>query len=98
MYTKFGYILCIYSQDVEQKTISDVNQGPQLCCKFAKNDALQSQRRSCQSNDREFNRKKEKKDGQGESSIAPTFSNGAVMKAFVIIFTSKDVVINQEAV
>ena len=41
---------------------------------------------------------RKKKDGQGESSIAPTFSNGAVMKAFVIIFTSKDVVINQEAV
>ena len=41
MYTKFGQILSIHSQDIEQKPISDINQGPRLCCKFAKNDALQ---------------------------------------------------------
>ena len=37
MYTKFGLILFILSQDIEQKdkTNSDINQGPLLCCKFA---------------------------------------------------------------
>ena len=29
--------LSIHSKDIEQKTISDINQGPKLCCKFAKN-------------------------------------------------------------
>ena len=33
-HTKFGLILSISSQE---KTNSDINQGPQLCCKFAKN-------------------------------------------------------------
>ena len=28
VYTKFGYILTIHSQDIEQKLKSDVNQGP----------------------------------------------------------------------
>ena len=46
--TKFGLILSIRSQDVEQKPNSDVNQGPLLCCKFAKNKDLQYQRPSCQ--------------------------------------------------
>ena len=41
VYTKFGRTLSIHSQDIEQKPISDINQGPKLCCKFAKNDALQ---------------------------------------------------------
>ena len=27
VYTKFGWILSIHSQDIEQKTISDINQG-----------------------------------------------------------------------
>ena len=48
VFTKFGLILSICSQDIEQKTNSDVNQGPLLCCKFAKNNDLQYQRRSCQ--------------------------------------------------
>ena len=30
MNTKFGFILSICSQDIEQKPNSDVNQGPQL--------------------------------------------------------------------
>ena len=47
-YTKFGLNLFIRSQDIEQKPNSDVNQGPKLCCKFAKNNDLQYQRRSCQ--------------------------------------------------
>ena len=34
--TKFSLILSIRSQDIEQKPNSDVNQGPLLCCKFAK--------------------------------------------------------------
>ena len=46
--TKFGLILSIRSQDIEQKLNSDVNQGPLLCCKFAKNNDLQYQCRSCQ--------------------------------------------------
>ena len=40
-FTKFGLILSIRSQDIEQKPNSDVNQGLQLCCKFAKNNDLQ---------------------------------------------------------
>ena len=45
---KFGLIVSIRSQDIEQKPNSDVNQGPLLCCKFAKNNNLQYQCRSCQ--------------------------------------------------
>ena len=41
VYTKFGQTLSIHSQDIEQKPISDINQEPKLCCKFAKNDNLQ---------------------------------------------------------
>ena len=48
VYTKFGLILSFRSQDMTQKPNSDVNQGPLLYCKFAKTNALQSQRRSCQ--------------------------------------------------
>ena len=48
VYKKFGPNLSILSQDIEQKPNSDVNQGPQLCCKFAKNNDLYYQRRSCQ--------------------------------------------------
>ena len=36
VFTKFGLILSIRSQDIEQKPNSDINQGPYLCCKFAK--------------------------------------------------------------
>ena len=35
VYTKFGLNRTISFQDIEQKPNSDVNQGPQLCCKFA---------------------------------------------------------------
>ena len=45
--TKFGRILSIRSQDIERKRNSDVNQGPLLRKKFAKNDGQQSQARSC---------------------------------------------------
>ena len=38
---KFGLILSIRSQDIEQKPNSDVNQGPLLCCKVAKSNDLQ---------------------------------------------------------
>ena len=48
VFTKFGIILSIRSPDIEQKPNSDINQGPLLCCKFAKNNDLQFQRRSCQ--------------------------------------------------
>ena len=48
VFTKFGLILSIRSQDIEQKPNSNINQGPLLCCKFAKNNDLQYQRRSCQ--------------------------------------------------
>ena len=48
VYTKFGLNLFIRSQDIEQKPNSDVNQGPLLCCKFAKNNDLHYQRRSFQ--------------------------------------------------
>ena len=40
--------MSIGSQDIERKRNSNINQGPLLCCKFAKNDALQSQPRSYQ--------------------------------------------------
>ena len=48
VFTKFGLILSIRSQDIEQKPNSDVNQGLYFCCKFAKNNDLQYQLRSCQ--------------------------------------------------
>ena len=48
VFTKFGRILSIRSQDIEQKPNSDVNQGPLLCCQFAKYNDLQYQSRSCQ--------------------------------------------------
>ena len=48
VFTKFGLILSIRSQDIEQKPNSDINQGPLLCCKFAKNNDLYYQLRSCQ--------------------------------------------------
>ena len=48
VFTKFGLILSIRSQDIDQKPNSDINQGPQLCCKFAKNNDLQYQCSSCQ--------------------------------------------------
>ena len=48
VFKRFGLILSIRSQDIEQKPNSDINQGPLLCCKFAKNNDLQNQRRSCQ--------------------------------------------------
>ena len=35
VYTKFGLNQSICFQDTEKKLNSDVNQGPQLCCKFA---------------------------------------------------------------
>ena len=47
VYTKFGLILSIPSQDIELKPNSDINQGPSICCKFAKNKDLQYQLRSC---------------------------------------------------
>ena len=47
-YAKYDLILSIRSQDIEQKPNSDVNQGPLLCCKFAKNNNLHYQRSSCQ--------------------------------------------------
>ena len=34
VYTKFGLNRSIRFQDIEQKLNSDINQGPQLCCKF----------------------------------------------------------------
>ena len=40
VYAKFGLNLFILSQDIEQKSNSDINQGLQLCCKFAKNNDL----------------------------------------------------------
>ena len=46
--TKFGYNLSIRSQDMEQKTNSEVNQGTLLCCKLANNNDLQQQGTSCQ--------------------------------------------------
>ena len=44
----FGLILSISSKDMEQKPNFDINQGPLLCYKFAKNNDLQYQLRSCQ--------------------------------------------------
>ena len=35
VYTNFGLNRSIFSQDIEQKLNSDVNQGPSLYCKFA---------------------------------------------------------------
>ena len=40
VYIKFGLNLFILSQDIEQKTNSDIIQGRLLCCKFAKNNDL----------------------------------------------------------
>ena len=37
-HTKFGLIMSIRSQDIEQKRNSDVNQGPSLRQNFAKNE------------------------------------------------------------
>ena len=37
-YIKFGQNLFIYSQDIEQKQIFGVNQGPKLWYKCSKND------------------------------------------------------------
>ena len=36
VYTRFGLNRSIRFQDIEQKLNSDVSQGPQLRCKFAK--------------------------------------------------------------
>ena len=41
VYTNFGLILSIRSQNIEQKPNFDFNQGQQLCCQFAKNNDLQ---------------------------------------------------------
>ena len=41
VYAKIGLNKSIRSQDIN-KLISDDNQGPFLCCKFAKNDNLLS--------------------------------------------------------
>ena len=43
VYTNFGLILSIRSQDIKQIPNFDVNQGPQLSCQFAKNNNLQYQ-------------------------------------------------------
>ena len=42
VFTKIGLNMSIRSQDIK-KLISYVNQGPLLCCKFAKNYNLLSQ-------------------------------------------------------
>ena len=42
LYTKIGRSKSIRSQDIK-KMISDVNQGPLICCKLANNDNLLSQ-------------------------------------------------------
>ena len=47
VYTKLVSI-SLFGLKILKNLISDVNQGPLLCCKFAKNDNLLSQRRSCQ--------------------------------------------------
>ena len=54
VFTKFGLILSIGSKDIEQKPNSDINQGPKLCCKFAKNNDLQYQRLFDLVNDNEY--------------------------------------------
>ena len=46
--TKIGLNQYICSQDLKKKLNSGVNQEPLPCCKFAKNDNLLSQLRSCQ--------------------------------------------------
>ena len=33
-YAKFDQIPSICSQEIEQKRNSNINQGPELCCKF----------------------------------------------------------------
>ena len=48
VYTQFGQILSIHSQDIELKQNSDTNQGPFLHRNFAKNDGQQFQARTCQ--------------------------------------------------
>ena len=48
VYTKFGLNKSILSQVIENKLYSDGNEGLYLCRKFAKNDKLQCQQRSCQ--------------------------------------------------
>ena len=48
VYSKYGLNKSIHSQNIKENLIYDVNQGPLLCCKFAKNDNLLFQRRSCQ--------------------------------------------------
>ena len=40
VYTKFGLNLFILSQDIEKNPNSDINQGCNSCCKFAKNNDL----------------------------------------------------------
>ena len=45
VYTNFGLILSIRSQDIEQKPNFDINQ---LSCQFAKNNNFLYQSRSCQ--------------------------------------------------
>ena len=47
VFTKFGLILSIHSQDIEQKPNSDVNQGRSLCCQFAKNNDSRYKSRLC---------------------------------------------------
>ena len=46
VYTNFGLILSIQSQDIKQKPNFDVNQGSLLSYQFAKNNNLQYQSRS----------------------------------------------------
>ena len=49
VYTKFGQILSIRSQDIERKQNSDIKiKGRNSYQNFAKNDGLQSQARCCQ--------------------------------------------------
>ena len=47
-YSKFDDILSTCSSDIERKRISGINQEPLFCYKFAKNDTMLSQPRSCQ--------------------------------------------------
>ena len=44
---KIGQIMSICSQGIEQKQNSDIDHGPKLCQKFAKNGRQQSQAISC---------------------------------------------------
>ena len=48
VYTNIGLNKSIRSQYIKKQLISDVNQGPLLCCKFAKKYNLLSQHISCQ--------------------------------------------------